>query len=59
MPIRHIAFLVDAECMLSGTSKTCPGVEVYAATTHEIDMGLLNDLHCPVVLAFVDFAHPS
>lgn len=55
MTTRYIAIIVETATSIDlERLHGYPGVEVYEVTTEdEIDMALLNDLHCPVNLVFV------
>jgi hypothetical protein len=57
--IRYIVIYFDAHHLDSEKLKNRPGAEIYCVkpaslnSYNEIDMALLNDLHCPVRLVFV------
>jgi len=54
---RYIAIYVGSATPIQESVKDYPGVELYftdgADVEHQIDLALLNNLHCPVKLAFV------
>ena len=57
MNTRNIAFYFASSSLISEKLKAHPGVELCLIDgpniEDQIDMALLNDLHCPVKLAFV------
>lgn len=59
MPTRYIVFTFRRTSIDSERLRQHPGVEMYTVSEsagdveEQIDMALLNDLHCPVVIVFV------